>query len=162
MRVGVISDTHISAKGGELPEAVLEDFKRVDMVIHAGDLTDLTVLKKLGAVCKDVRAVRGNMDGSRVSVALPAKLIIHIGKHTIGVMHGYGAPSNLVEVMQEEFKNERPDVIIFGHSHAPLNEKIGGVLFFNPGSPTDKVFAPYNSYGIMEINEKAEGKIIRI
>ncbi|MBU1888025.1 MAG: metallophosphoesterase family protein, partial [Candidatus Omnitrophica bacterium] len=46
---------------------------------------------------------------------------------------------------------QKPDIIIFGHSHVPMNEYIDGVLFFNPGSATDTVFAPYRSYGIIEI-----------
>jgi predicted phosphodiesterase len=43
-----------------------------------------------------------------------------------------------------------------------MNEKIGKILFFNPGSATDKVFAPYNSYGIIEVNDKIDAKIIKI
>ena len=55
------------------------------------------------------------------------------------------------------------DVVMFGHSHEPLNEKNGGVLYFNPGSPNDKVFAPYCSYGILDISEKGIiGKIIKV
>ncbi|HTZ11350.1 MAG TPA: metallophosphoesterase family protein, partial [Candidatus Margulisiibacteriota bacterium] len=61
------------------------------------------------------------------------------------------------------FKDERADVIIFGHSHSPLNEKIGNTLYFNPGSATDKIFAPYNSYGVIEVNESGiKAKIVRI
>jgi len=64
--------------------------------------------------------------------------------------------------LTEAFKNDKVDLIIFGHSHCGLNEKKGGILFFNPGSATDKVFAPYNSYGIIEINDKIKATIIRI
>ena len=61
-----------------------------------------------------------------------------------------------------EFKKDKVDIIIFGHSHTPENKKIDGILFFNPGSLTDKDFAPYNSYGILELNDEIEAKIIRI
>ena len=55
------------------------------------------------------------------------------------------------------------DAIIFGHSHEPVNMVKNGVLFFNPGSPTDKIFAKANSYGILEITDKKiEGKILRL
>ena len=57
---------------------------------------------------------------------------------------------------------EDVDVIVFGHSHTPLNEVEEGVLFFNPGSPTDKVFAPYNSIGILHVDKKIKGEIIRL
>ena len=63
--------------------------------------------------------------------------------------------------VRKEFK--QVDVIIFGHSHIPCNERIDGVLFFNPGSPTDKIFAPYNSYGMIEITGKnINARIIKI
>ena len=57
----------------------------------------------------------------------------------------------------------RVQAVIFGHSHAPMNSMKDGVLFFNPGSPTDKIFAQENTYGILEITgKKIEGKIVRI
>jgi predicted phosphodiesterase len=68
----------------------------------------------------------------------------------------------LLDVLAEEFKSDNVNLIIFGHSHEPLNLKKGDCLYFNPGSPTDKVFAPYNSFGIIEINDKIEARIIKI
>ena len=161
-RIGVISDTHIQNKEGELPEGILEAFKKVDMVIHVGDLLNLSVLDKLKQVCKDVRAVAGNMDPAETKEKLPQKEIITISNHKIGIAHGYGHPAGLVDVLEKIFKDDEVDVIIFGHSHTPFNEKRGKILFFNPGSPTDKVFAPFNSYGILEINNQVEGKIVKI
>ncbi|MFH1354851.1 MAG: metallophosphoesterase family protein [Candidatus Omnitrophota bacterium] len=162
MKIGVISDTHIIEKSGEIPMKILEAFKEVDMIIHAGDLVDLTVVEKLKSVCSNVVAVWGNMDPEDVRKGLPQKEILKAGNLKIGVMHGWGHPGNLTEVMQEAFKGDKVDIVIFGHSHSPFNEKIKGVLFFNPGSATDKVFAPYNSYGIIEINGGIKAKVIRI
>jgi putative phosphoesterase len=162
MRIGVISDTHIHDRTEEIPKKILDDFKSVDMVIHTGDLVDLSVLEKLQSVCPKVKAVWGNMDPEEVRKKLHQKEIIKVGKHKIGIMHGYGPPYNLIEVVKNEFKSDKPDIILFGHSHAPLNEKKEGVLFFNPGSATDKMFAPYNSYGIIEINDEIEAKIIKL
>jgi len=79
------------------------------------------------------------------------------------LIHGSGHPNKLIDFTGEVFKNEKVDVIVFGHSHTPINERRAGVLYFNPGSPTDKIFSPYNSYGILEIiDSKIEGKIIRL
>jgi predicted phosphodiesterase len=77
-------------------------------------------------------------------------------------MHGSGAPDRLVDFLSAIFRDESLDLIIFGHSHVPLNEKRGKTLFFNPGSPTDKVFSPYNSFGIIEINDRIEARIIKL
>jgi len=162
MKIGVISDTHVPERAIGLPSVVLEAFKHVDMVIHAGDLVDLGVLSELSKVCNKVIAVRGNMDEAGDHSRLPQKEIIRVNNYKIGVMHGWGHPNKLKDLLSDEFKNDDVDVIIFGHSHIPLSEKIGRTLFFNPGSPTDKIFAPYNSYGIIEITDKIEAKIVRI
>lgn len=162
MKIGVISDTHIPERASSIPQKILDEFKNVDMIIHVGDLTDLGVLNKLRSISSNVKAVRGNMDPDALKKELPEKEIFKIGNFKIGVMHGYGAPNNLIELMTCAFKGEALDLIIFGHSHSPFNEKRNGILFFNPGSATDKIFSPYNSYGIIEINDKIEGRIIKI
>lgn len=163
MRIGVIADTHIPDRAKDIPPQILKDFKNVDMVIHAGDLVILSVLDKLKAVCPNIKAVWGNMDPHDARKKLPEKEVIKIAKFKIGISHGYGSPNNLMELMANIFKNDDVNLIIFGHSHSPLNEKRGSVLYFNPGSPTDKIFSPYNSYGILEINDKEiEAKIIKI
>ena len=162
MKIGVISDTHIRDKAKNIPQKILDEFKGVDMIIHAGDLVDLSVLDKLKDICPNVKAVWGNMDPEEVRKKLPEKEILQVGNCRIGVMHGYGAPNHLVELLSSVFKDDNVNLIIFGHSHAGLNEKKGNILFFNPGSPLDKIFAPYNSYGIIEINDKIKARIIRI
>ncbi len=162
MKIGVISDTHIPDRAGDIPKEILDEFKNVDMIIHVGDLVDLGVLKKLMTVCNNVRAVWGNMDPMEVRNKLPEKEVIEIGNYKIGIMHGYGPPHKLIELLTSVFKNDNVNLIIFGHSHYSVNEKKNGILFFNPGSPTDKLFSPYNSYGVIEINDRIEAKIIKI
>jgi putative phosphoesterase len=161
MKIIVISDTHQEGLA-ELPDALIEAIKNSDMLIHAGDFVDLKVLEALRAISKEVKAVCGNMDGEELKKILPAKEIFKIGKYKIGIMHGSGAPSNLVEVLSESFKNDNLDLIIFGHSHTAFNEKIGNTIFLNPGSPVDKIFSKYNSYGEIEINDRIETKIVKL
>lgn len=160
MLIGVISDTHIPQSADEIPQSVFSIFKGVDLIIHAGDLTSLDVLNTLGKI-SEVKAVRGNMDNREVCQKLPEKEIIKIGNFSVGVIHGRGHLDSLISYIQKQF-NEPPDVIIFGHSHNPFNEKRGKTLFFNPGSPTDKIFSVYNSCGILKIDSEIEGKIIKL
>jgi len=79
MKIGVISDTHIPVNSDSIPKKVLEAFKGVDMVIHAGDLVDLSVIDTLKGACKEVIAVAGNMDSQKVKTKLPEKEIIKVG-----------------------------------------------------------------------------------
>ncbi len=162
MKIGVISDTHIRDRIESLPQQLLAALKGMDMIIHVGDLVDITVLEQLNSICKNIKAVCGNMDPVEVRKRLPEKEIFSIGNFRIGLMHGYGPPDKLVHILKTVFKNERLDVIIFGHSHEAMNEFIDGILFFNPGSPTDKMFARYNSYGLIEINNAIKAQIIKL
>ncbi|MFC1592928.1 metallophosphoesterase family protein [Candidatus Omnitrophota bacterium] len=162
MKIGVISDTHIPLQTKQVPAQILEAFKSVDMILHAGDLVKLTVLDQLRSVCKDVRAVCGNMDLGDVSNYLPKKDIITVGKFKIGITHGTGSPARLIESVSGVFQNDNVNIIIFGHSHYPMNEKRGGILYFNPGSATDTIFAPFKSYGIIEINSEIKAEIVRL
>ena len=160
MKIGVISDTHIPERANDLPKEVYSAFKGMDLIIHAGDLTTPSVLESLKKISK-VKAVPGNMDGPEIHRLLENKEEFKIGKFKIGVTHGYGAPSNLINSIKDMFPKDM-DLIIFGHSHSPFNEKIGNTIFFNPGSVTDTVFAPYRSYGIIEIDKEIKASIVRI
>lgn len=162
MRIGIIADTHIPDRAKDIPQIIMADFKNVGMIIHAGDLVDLSVLDKLKVICPNIKAVYGNMDSDEVKKNLSEKEIIKIGNYKIGIMHGYGSPHKLIDLMTRAFKSDFINLIIFGHSHTALNEQHGDILYFNPGSPTDKIFSPYNSYGIIEINDKIDARLIRI
>ena len=158
-RIGVISDTHIPRAASDLPERVCREFQGVDMILHAGDLIEMSVLEKLREIAP-THAVSGNMDTHEVKEALPQKDTINVGGFKIGLMHGYGPPAKVVDVVSKEFSGM--DVIVFGHSHTPFCERIKNTLFLNPGSPTDKIFAAYNAIGMLEVGEEIRGKIIKL
>jgi putative phosphoesterase len=162
MKIGILSDTHIPDRAKELPAKLLDEFKGADMVIHAGDLADLSVHKALLGVCKDVRVVSGNMDPVEIKNMFPQRQLIKAGAFTIGLVHGWGPPNKLLETVKEEFKADKPDIVIFGHSHQALNQQDGKTLYFNPGSPTDNVFAPFRSFGIIEITDKINARIVKL
>jgi putative phosphoesterase len=157
-RLLVLSDTHVPIAANDIPQAVYDAARGADMILHAGDFVDVKMLEKLRAI-KEVKAVYGNMDSMEIRSQLKPKEIITVGKFKIGLIHGYGAPSDLLERIKAEFKDV--DCVVFGHSHAAMNIKKDGVLYFNPGSATDKIFATKNSYGMLEVTDKKiEGKIV--
>ena len=163
MRIGVISDTHIPERARRLPEKVLQEFKKVDLILHAGDLVELKVLDDLRLSCSQLKAVYGNMDPLEVRGVLAEKEIIKINGYRIGLVHGFGPPARIIESVSSLFKDDAVEAIVFGHSHAPVNEIREGIFYFNPGSPTDRIFAAYNSFGILKLEkDKVEGRIIRI
>jgi len=160
MKIGVISDTHIPFYTKTIPNTILDHFKGTDMILHAGDLVNISALHQLLKITKRVEAVAGNMDLPDVQAVLPKKKIITAGKYKIGLIHGWGPPKSLLERVRAEFN--KVDIIVFGHSHQPFNEEHNGILFFNPGSATDQVSTRNSSIGILELNDTKKGKIIRL
>lgn len=159
VRIGVLSDTHIPVAAREIPRKALELLGGVDLIVHAGDVLQLTVLEELQELA-EVRAVYGNMDTRSVREKLPEIDTFEVHGFKIGIIHGAGPHYGIESRIREKFN--QVDVIIYGHSHLPKNEIIDGVLFFNPGSPTDKIFTPHNSFGILTIDKKIRGEIIKI
>ena len=128
MKIGVLSDTHISSPVDGLPPDVLRTFRaqNVGLILHAGDLVDLCVIDMLSSVA-EVRAVAGNMDSLAVRAVLPAKRIEQIGGVRVGIIHGSGPPQWLGERLLPVFDGDRIRVLVYGHSHEPRNEEAAGV-----------------------------------
>ncbi|MFA5038757.1 MAG: metallophosphoesterase family protein [Candidatus Omnitrophota bacterium] len=161
MRLCVLSDTHIPDRGENVPDQLLREIKASDLVIHAGDFTSLDFYQQLRKL-KPLKAVLGNMDSMELRPYLKNKEFFRVLNFKIGLIHGQGQPDRITDHLRESF-DEQPDIIIFGHSHQPCQEQKGPTLFFNPGSATDKIFAPYNSYGILEISPQGiQARIERI
>ena len=151
MRIGVVSDTHVTSFV-EVPDRILVALAEVDLIIHAGDFVTEDVfdgLKRLG----EVKAVWGNMDSNELKRILPEKELLLIEEKRIGITHGSGGPYGIEDRVSRMFKDV--DVIIYGHSHQPRNEIKEGVLFFNPGRAR-------NSFGILTIGKEVKGEIVNL
>lgn len=156
-RIGVLSDSHLRAADPDLTRALAQAFAGVDMILHAGDITNLSVLDCLQA--PEVHAVAGNMDGPEVAARLPRKLVLQVeGKH-IGLIHGWGSPFGLAGRVRAEF--DQVDCLVFGHSHRPLNAVTGGVLMFNPGSVNSGLIGS-GTVGILTVDQEISGKIVSL
>jgi len=153
MKALIVSDTHIPVTATKLPAVVETEAKTADCCLHCGDFIVYPVFESLNALTKTF-GVCGNMDDDQVQEKLPHKQIIQLEEITVGLIHGGGTPQYIVEYLNREFAKEydQIDIFIFGHSHKPTDDVIDGKIYFNPGSCTDKMFAPYRSYGILEIN----------
>jgi len=125
-----LSDTH-EASLKRLPASLRAALERADVVVHAGDITEMTLLQELRAI-NDTIAVAGNMDSTAIKIALPARQLFTFAGKRVGIVHGSGAPSGIVERVRRLFP-ENPDLIIFGHSHVPYNGVLQGSQMVNPG-----------------------------
>jgi putative phosphoesterase len=160
-RIGVISDTHIP-HFKKLPDAIWQHFAGVELIIHAGDLSILSVIAQLESIAPVV-AVQGNIEYEEVVEALPIKREILVGHCRIGIVHILGESSNRVRLARHEFPTAR--VVVYGHSHIPYNEEHDGQLLFNPGSATDRRSQPRCSIGMLCIDDESgsvQGEIIML
>lgn len=147
-RIIIISDTHTDTVS-KLPAKVLRALKEADIVMHAGDADTLNFIDELENICKCLYAVKGNCDlGSK----LPVKLVEEIEGVKIGISHGSGSYNNVVDRMYYMFSEDDPQIIIFGHIHAPVNEEIEGVWFINSGSTSLNRTLNYGTYAEMIID----------
>lgn len=151
MRIAVLSDTHLRV-GKSLPTFVWQHLTDVNLILHAGDLTNIGLLAELACI-SPVHAVKGNCDGWDVS--LPERDIFDCEGLRIGLIHGdSGRERSPQERAYAAFKDSMVDLIVFGHSHIPFMEHKNGILMFNPGSPTDKRRQPRYSFGLLEIQQR--------
>ena len=159
--IGLLSDTHIPQRMGDLTDVVLDDFKKrnVDYVFHMGDFTSFEVYERLIETfgSEKVVAVRGNMDfDSKLKQILPEKLEFKIYNFKVLILHGMGGPNIIIKrlIKKLDLINSDYDIVIFGHTHRPVNEVSNGILFFNPGTttPIDNKLTVISSYGYLKIS----------
>lgn len=161
MKIGVLSDTHLRVPDTMLEhilESVLAD---TDMILHAGDIVTRMVLGRLEE--NGVIAVCGNMDDYEVADALPTVRIVPAMNKRVGLIHGWGSKDGLPERILARFSHDRPDLIVFGHSHVPFWGLVGGTYMFNPGSASQNRYSGSATVGLIEIvDDRMTGSILTL
>lgn len=154
MLIGVVSDTHMPRMAKALPQPLISAFRKTELILHAGDWTDLRVLEALEKLAP-VEGVAGNNDGPDIAGRFGLRKVIRIGGISIGMVHGHGGRTRTAteEHAIRSFEDEDVDCIVYGHSHVPALKEVNGVLVFNPGSPTDKRRQPKYSFGLLKIDD---------
>jgi len=144
MKIGVISDTH-----GFLDPKIPRLFAGVEHILHAGDIGPDAIIAELEAVAP-VTAVLGNTDASpnfrlTETVALAGrKFLVH---HIVN-------PREPAGELRLRIARERPDAVVFGHTHKAFSETIDGVLYLNPGYAGKPKFGTERSVAILHCDGK--------
>ena len=144
----VIADTHIPRRARSLPEELIPYLERADLILHAGDLIEPSLLQEL-AIYAPVRAVKGNVDPSDSN--LPETLEFDFGGARMAMIHDSGRKEGRRRRLKKRFPDAR--VVVFGHSHVPFLEDEDGLLLLNPGSPTDKRWQPCHTFALLWVGE---------
>jgi uncharacterized protein len=159
--IGVLSDTHIPARNRFLPPELFRLFEGLGLILHAGDLVDEKVIDELQVIAP-VEAVAGNMDPPNLQRRLGCLKLVKVGGISIALLHGdIGGRRVGFDRLREIFKPAKPQAIVFGHIHEPVNKLHKGILYFNPGSAVDPRRVPRPSCGRLLIEDyRISGEII--
>lgn len=146
MKVLVISDSHGDKK--TVDEIVKKE--KPDLSLHLGDY---------GKDLKEGLSVRGNCDGMS---AAPLRRVFELKGQRIMMSHGHkeGVKRDLHNLFYRA-KEERADIVLFGHTHQPLKRTIDQILFLNPGSVSLPPPGKRGSYLILQIQEAGVEVIVK-
>ncbi len=138
MLIWVISDTH-----GLLRPEALEALKGSELILHAGDVGDPSILTALEELAPVV-AVRGNMDGGELGRSLEGTQGVEVEGYFIYLLHD-------VDTLDLNPGAAGCAAVVFGHSHRPEIREEEGVIFFNPGAAGHRRFDLPISVGRIQV-----------
>ncbi|MFC3348602.1 metallophosphoesterase family protein [Streptomyces echinoruber] len=145
MRLLLVSDTHLPRRAKRLPEPLLAELPRADVVVHAGDWVDAATLDLLAERSRRLIGVYGNNDGPDLRARLPEVARAELDGLRLGVVHETGPARGREARCAARFPDL--DVLVFGHSHIPWDTTAPtGLRLLNPGSPTDRRRQPFCTY----------------
>ena len=150
MRVVVLADTHAPRRWRSCPPRVARELRGADLILHAGDVCTAAVLTELTQYAP-VTAVAGNNDGPDVAAwGATQTAELDLDGLRVAMLHDAGPASGRLARMRRRFG--RADLVVFGHSHIPLEQSGYGLRIFNPGSPTDRRRQPHGTLGVLRID----------
>jgi putative phosphoesterase len=151
MRVVVLSDTHSPRRWKSCPPRVAEHLREAEVILHAGDVCTADVLDEL-AQYAPVHVVMGNNDQPDVAAwGAPETVRLTLNGLSIGMIHDSGQAAGRTGRMRKLFPEA--GLVVFGHSHIPMDRTGDGVRIFNPGSPTDRRRQPHGTLGTLDIDD---------
>ncbi|MGH3374895.1 MAG: metallophosphoesterase family protein [Actinoallomurus sp.] len=162
MRVVVLADTHAPRRWRRCPLAVAAHLDGADLILHAGDVCVPSVLDELAGYAP-VKVVRGNNDGDDVGAwGAPETLEFDLDGLPVAMVHDSGPAARRTARLHRRFPGA--ELVVFGHSHIPMDETGDGVRVFNPGSPTDRRRQPHGTIGLLHVEDArlVEARIVPV
>lgn len=149
-RVGIISDTH----GLLRPEAV-DALRGSDFIVHAGDIGNGEIISRLAEVAP-VTAVYGNIDKGEARSLYPHDAVLQVKGCDLYVLH-------IIDDLNIDPEAAGFQVVVYGHSHKPVIEQKGSVLYLNPGSAGPRRFSLPVTVATLAVREdKLTARIVEL
>jgi uncharacterized protein len=145
MKLLLMADTHVPKRARDLPPRLWDEVEAADVVIHAGDWVDISLLRELESRSARLVACWGNNDGHDLRAELPEVASVTLAGVRFSVVHETGPSKGRERRMSAAFPDT--DVLVFGHSHIPWDTVTdSGLRLLNPGSPTDRRRQPFCTF----------------
>jgi uncharacterized protein len=163
VQLAIVADTHLPRGKRLLPQACVQRLRAADLILHAGDLSTVDVLRMFEALGPPVAAVHGNVDAPELRALLPATRMVEADGARIAMVHDAGPAKGRLARMRRRFPDA--DAVVFGHSHIPLYERADdGFQIFNPGSPTDRRRQQWHTMGLARVRarDKIEFELVEL
>jgi len=159
VRLLLIADTHVPKRARDLPSRVWDEVADADVVLHAGDWVEPSLLDTLEARANRLFACWGNNDGAELRRRLPERADATLGGLRFTVVHETGAANGREARMAKVYPDT--DVLVFGHSHIPWDTTAKtGLRLLNPGSPTDRRRQPFCTYMTATVENVALSDVV--
>ena len=158
MRLLLLADTHVPRRARDLPARVWDEVDRADVVVHAGDWVDLSLLDALEGRARRLLGCYGNNDGPPLRARLPEVARATLAGLRFAVVHETGSSAGRDVRMAAAYGDV--DVLVFGHSHIPWDTTAAsGLRLLNPGSPTDRRRQPHCTYMTADVADGVLGPV---
>lgn len=165
MRVGLLSDTHLSNRLPELWEEVCQLFRDVDLILHAGDIVAPGVLDWLEQFAPVV-AAQGNNDYGWDDPRMAAIQRLDLEGWQLTMIHDIEPEErSIAEIVERELEGEKPEILFAGHTHIERLEHRDDLVLINSGSPTHPhLFSTRpGSVGLLELEPgRLHARIVRL
>ncbi len=154
LRLLLMADTHVPKRARDLPGQLWQAVDDADVVLHAGDWVEVSLLDSVTARAQRLVAVYGNNDGPQLRARIPEVAHVELGGMRVAVVHETGPTVGRERRCAARFGGA--DVLVFGHSHIPWDTTTeSGLRLLNPGSPTDRRRQPFCTFMTARVSDGA-------
>ena len=159
----LVADTHVPKRARTLPAQLWSAVESADMVFHAGDWVEASLLAEFEQRSRSLLGVYGNNDGPELRRRLPETATATLEGVRFAMVHETGQAKGR-EARCEALYPEA-DVLVFGHSHIPWDTTTPrGLRLLNPGSPTDRRRQPACTYmtAVVDAGRLADVRLVEV
>ena len=133
MRFAIISDTHDNINNFNKVIDILNK-EKIKIMLHCGDISNQETIDEAGKTFKgEIKFVRGNADYDLEY--LPLQKELELDGKKIAMVH-------FPEIAKKLAESGKYDLVFYGHTHKPWEEKVGNCRLVNPGEVAGQRFKP--------------------